>query len=969
MFQEFTEMEKCFEYDVKREDEWEAYIRYAASHDSFFVRYSAAAAIEIYGKEKHIPILLKILEREELDPVYGQPAGLKNTDAAAGDIHVGEIGFPEKTDGYEKAAWQRRGKLKQAACLAADGIYRRERPVSKNERLIELLHQYAADQREDYSVRAAAAKTLRAAGDSESLPVLRLAAQDPEFCTSLEARKSIASIEEGKKVSYEGCACFAENPKLNEEPFMIDDVKELRNKVLHSESEFVSRLWNRIKSGMRNGGYPWFEPFGAMITQDEKDIKRAKKSIGDYVDSLERLRYNPGVHFHSWCFAFPHARLSLCFQWLYAMKAFSAEEAEEIEAQLVSHQFLYYHSCYRVKPDPETVDNQTLSLAISDALIGYIFGNEPFNSRIARIMFGMSIKRVADILERMGKEGYSGEGSTYMNHVIASCIPLGVELLERIYKKDYFHTCKNTAEMLGREVMPDGFALPWDHYGYILPTLQGLSYNSRRIRGRKYVDLLENYADYSFSVITGWGFDDLVWTLIWYNAAPGEGGTRGQCGAAPKRETQDGCDEEGTTKEFESWFIPDTAGCIISDDMQLGLVQMFDHAETERISRYHCNPNALILSAYGVPLLTEGYPSAECARFQFRETARTFDFMSIEPVTVNDGYGCAGAHSVILVDGYEAMRPVDDSCQLAKSEFDRGKNMIYADVTPVYKQNFKDAALVERRSRLCADKFWIVEDRVHFEKEHSFAMRLITRPDVCRDGDMLYVRTPECVELTVIELEGNGKVRVEPIGGYPNTLEQRSVIIDNIKSGKKISWKHLLFPHDCKKLLEDISEGWKVVTDRTASLSFDEAYRALSLTEDSVPITAPVYFFKQAPAAKKLWYFRKIRNPGCAFILRLPRNLHRAVLWINGKKCPAGDSGLLDLYVKVKEQQEEWIEVIVSAEVGTAQYGDTYNGGGFFGRAAVYKELPHEKINVIKDGLNITIEAYGEKYDEQGGTV
>ena len=939
MLSEFNEMERCFAYSADNEAAWEEYIIYAAAHESFFVRYSAAAAIEIYGSGKHIPVLLNILEREECEPVYGQPAGLKNTDAAAGDPHVDDIIFPEKTTSREKAAWQRRGKLKQAACLAVRAVYKRERPEKKNERLSELLHRYAADQKEDYSVRAAAVRALGAMGLKDSIPVLRTAETDPEFCTSLESKKAIKDIESGIPADDEVFAPFAENSSVNENPFYIDDIAELRNKVLGSKNETVKRIWRRIDSGVRNGGYPWFEPFGALVTQDENFTERARSTIEEYASSLENLRYNPGVHFHSWCFAFPHARMCLYFQWLYTMNAFSDEEAQELAAKFISHQFLYHHSCYRVKPYPETVDNQTLSLAISDALIGYLFGNKPFNSRIARLMFEMSIRRVEFVLEEMGKEGYSGEGSTYMNHVIASCIPLGTELTERIYKRNCFDKCRNAAEMTAREIMPDGFSLPWDHYGYILPTLQCLAYNSRRIDPAKYSKLIEKHTDYANSVITGWGFDDLVWTLIWYTEA-----------------------DNDNAKEFESWFMPKTAGCLISEDTKLALVQMFDDGERERISRYHCNPNSLILSAYGAPLLTEGCPAEGCGRFKFKETSKTFDHMSIEAITVNDGYGCAGAHSVIIVDGYEAMRPKNGSDQLRCASYDSESNSIYADVTPVYKQNFSDTELAARRSRLMYDKFWLIEDTVSFGKAHSCAMRLIARPELISDGDALYIKTVEGVELNIIELEGGGKISSENIDGYPNTLEQRSVIIDNVKYGKSIKWRHVLFPRDCKKLIEDISMGWNVIADSGAALSFKEAYGRLLSSTVRAPITAPVWFFEKMSKAKKLWYMKKIKNPGGGYLLRLPRDLNKACVWLNGQAYHAEENGLLDTYIRAEASGEEYIEIVLSTEVGTSQYKDEYNGGGFFGTAAVYKELPHEDIKVIKTGSGTVICAGDKRY-------
>lgn len=939
MFKEFRDMEICFVKEMLTDAEWKAVIGRAVSSDSFFVRYSAAAAIGRYGNETHLGFIMDLLNYEETEPIYGQPANLKNTDADAGDNMVGDIEFPAGVTEHEKQAWQRRGKIKQAACLAAAEIYKRQKPQMNDKRLIELLHKYALDQSEDYSVRAAAAKTLRAIGLNESLEVLRAAENDPEWCTKTEAKKSIRAIEENIEEKPQKFRDFVYNKRVNESPIYIDDVKQLRNKILNTDNEFIKRLWTGIKNRARNsdGHYPWFEPFTALITGEKDDCERACAGIRSYVKSLENLRYNPGVHFHSWCFAFPHARWALYLQWMYAEGAFSQSEAEELMQELTAHQFMYYYSCYRVKPCPETVDNQTLSLAISNALIGYIAGNPPFNSHIARLMFCESIERVELILEKMGEEGYSGEGSTYMNHVIASCIPLGTELLERIYKKEYFEKCRSVSEMMAREVMPDGLALPWDHYGYILPTLQCLSYNSRRIDAGKYTDMLKNYTDYAFSIVTGWGFDDLVWTLIWYN--------------------EDG--KNSGAKAFESWYMKDVAACVVSDDMRLAAVQMFDKGKSEHIARFHCNPNALILSAYGSPLLTEGVPVNGCGRFKYKDTEKTFGFMSLEPVTVNDGYGCAGAHSVILVDNYEAMRPVDDSAQVGEVRFD--SNSIYADVTPVYRQNFPDARLVARKCTLMYNRFWLVEDTAQFDEEHDFTMRLIVRSEAEKNGDWICVTTPENVRLYMTELNGGGQTISEKVEGYPNTLDKKSVIADNKKRGKSVSWRYLMIPYDCKAGLEDITEDWQCLADPEKKYDYSEAISRID-SGINAPISAPVYFFKEAQYSGRWWYYKKIKNPGQDFLLRLPRNLHNAQVWIDGIKYNTYDTGLMPMYVSVKDTSGEETEILIRTDIGTAQYKDEYNGGGFFGKAEVYMTVSADCPEIVREGNKLIIKEKNNTY-------
>ena len=47
--------------------------------------------------------------------------------------------------------------------------------------------------------------------------------------------------------------------------------------------------------------------------------------------------------------------------------------------------------------------------------------------------------------------------------------------------------------MIAREWMPDGLLLPWDHYGYALPSRACLAYAAHRSNDSMYLELLEKY--------------------------------------------------------------------------------------------------------------------------------------------------------------------------------------------------------------------------------------------------------------------------------------------------------------------------------------------------------------------------------------------------------------------------------------------------------------------------------------------
>ena len=149
-------------------------------------------------------------------------------------------------------------------------------------------------------------------------------------------------------------------------PFFIDDLEALRTKLSRAECDetLMGQVWGSVRRRARNAPkqFPWFTPFVALITGDKEDIEHAKDAIRGYLATLEAQTFGFGVQFHFWCYAFPHARWSLYFQWLAAMGAWDAEEEQQIRETLITFQYVNFFTGMRTKPEPECVDNQTMSL-------------------------------------------------------------------------------------------------------------------------------------------------------------------------------------------------------------------------------------------------------------------------------------------------------------------------------------------------------------------------------------------------------------------------------------------------------------------------------------------------------------------------------------------------------------------------------------------------------------------------------
>jgi len=657
------------------------------------------------------------------------------------------------------------------------------------------------------------------------------------------------------------------------QPFCITHPESLRGKLARAERDgtLMGQVWASVRrrAQARPEAFPWFAPLVAVVTQDAQAVENARAAIRSYVSTFDKLGFTTGLHFHFWCFAFPHARWSLYFQWLQSLGAWQPEEERRLAQQIISFQFVNFFSGLRTKPEPECVDNQTMSLALSNGLVGHLFRRAPLGSSIAQRMYDDGARRLPSMLGGMPQSGYSGEGSTYQDFVVGPSVPFMVELLERAERGEWFArslppnggSAESVTRMIAREWMPGGLLLPWDHYGYQLPCRSTIAYAGHRTGDPWFAELLENHAGWSHDVNIGWGSDDLVWSLIWW----------------PERRGRH------AGKVFPSWREPEIGAAVVSDDASLYLMQMWDPSTPVCPSRAHVNPNAIILSAWGSPLTVDGVPSRECTAFNFDDTWREVGYMDMHRRKFNFGSGCGGSHSVIIVDGWEGMRAGASYQQARLVEFDEAGSSVAADVTPIYRERWPDACRVVRRSRLCEGRFWLIEDLVQFEGEHDVAARWFFRPDVSEAARGFVIDTAEGVRLHFLPLVGPDVKTMKAIKGYPDRLDGGSVMVDFRQRGSECRWLWLAYPEQTREVREDISDGWQAMADADESLDYPRAVEKLRRSTLRLPFTQPAFMLSDVPVTRRWWYRRTISPPrGRRWWLRLPRQLGDARLWADG---------------------------------------------------------------------------------------
>lgn len=746
-------------------------------------------------------------------------------------------------------------------------------------------------------------------------------------------------------------------------PFLLDDVDGLRERLLSLEPQDGRRfeLWRMVRDSARRApsDFGWFVPFVAVITREPDDIERARGIIFDYLAKLEPMSFSTGLQFHFWCFAFPHAKVSLYFQWLCSVGAFSAEETREISEKLVSYHFVNFYYGMRDKPEPECVDNQALSLCLSTTLVGYLFSRGPQPSRMAEIMLRDGLRRLPGMLADMPESGYTGEGSDYMNCVVGPAVPLAVEVLERV---GGLHNVLevplepggakpvNVLRVVAHSFMPGGLMLPWDNYGYQFGMRSTLAYGARRTGEDLFFEVLDNEVIWTYDIGIGWAYDDLVWTLIWWPARASDA-------------TGD--------PSWRNWYEPLAGAAFASADGNRYVMQMWDESEPNIPTRSHVNPNAVLFNGFRTPISADGSPTEGAEhRFQFADTWREVSFLAIDTESrYNYGDGTAGAHSVVLIDGTEGMRAHSDYAQTAATAHDPKRQWVWADVTPIYRENFPDITEVSRRTQLHHDRLVTIVDRVRAGADHRVTSRFVFRPEAQTIPGGVRVRTPEGVTLQLVDTSASTSVSIEEAAHVPAKPDDRSILVDFSSTGSEVDRVFVgLISRDLATVERVVDAA--VIPDLDHGLTWQDARDALETTPWRVPMQLPAYQEAELPNATRWWYRAVItKRPGPAW-LQLPVGMHNPELHVDSEYVDLSpfrvSRELIAPRVRLPERLDDTttVEVILRVDVPRGHYdGEGWGTIGMTGGMAVAYPVEEERIESVRwEGGLLRVETTVDTY-------
>jgi hypothetical protein len=282
-------------------------------------------------------------------------------------------------------------------------------------------------------------------------------------------------------------------------------------------------------------------------------------------------------------------------------------------------------------------------------------------------------------------------------------------------------------------------------------------------------------------------------------------------------------------------------------------------------------------------------------------------------------------------------------------EYDGANGSVAADATPLYQEHYPDTLCVRRRSTLCHQRFWLIEDLVAFERKHDVTARWYLRPELQDTTAGVCSETAEGVRLYLLPLLGPDDWTSQRVAGYPDRLDGSSVRVDFRQRGSDCRWLWLAWADATRREEADVHDGWQAAPDPDQSATVEMMLPMLRSAQLHLRLTAPPHQVADVPPQQRWWFRRMVTAPerggSDRWWLRLPRQMVKARVWINGEECPFDDADHLRMQLVQPHipmpplAAGSEAEVIVCCDVGAGQEPeqlfDKYEIVGFSGRPAV----------------------------------
>lgn len=594
----------------------------------------------------------------------------------------------------------------------------------------------------------------------------------------------------------------------------VDDAAALRRK-LASLTGHAASLWQGVQERARSGANPWEAAFVAMAEGCAETASVLRPFLLDGARGMWEKDSTDAVQIHTWCECARVTQLAVCCDWVAGFGLFDESEQRALADAFVD--FAFRHPCAVLPGRVPSSDNQSTSMLLCGAVVGYLFGHKHGRSQRAREIFAYCFSRFGETFDHFGPDGYSLEGSSYQGTVQVPNVTLMAAFWEWLTgdggvagrKRGAFGvSALDALRTYSRCVGAGGLMPAWDNYGFQWANQSmALAYLAKKTGNPGHLAHAVQAGLWRRpSAVLHGNEVDRLYALLWW---------------------PDGvADVPGAKPESRSWMLPRTAASLEDEASRTRLFQTWDIAAPVH-RRKHTNPNAITFEAFGSPLVLDGMTkdldpcppelraSAETVLRGMGDEAkeRLMGYTSV--LNYARGAGCVqdwldraivgsvGAHNCVVIDGeawHTSPGPVHGRGEAFASL--PGLAMVESESAPFYRPRF-DVESVRRRSLLVEGRWAIVEDEVSAESSHRFTWQAFLRPGTrLLNSSTAWTDTPEGVGMITHALDAN-RLEAEKIKGYPSDIEGASMRLRRSAEGQSARFRTVLHPsRNCRPVME-----------------------------------------------------------------------------------------------------------------------------------------------------------------------
>jgi hypothetical protein len=545
--------------------------------------------------------------------------------------------------------------------------------------------------------------------------------------------------------------CWSSIPihQMKTGPLLVPDLNRLRNKLASPSpllGELLARFRKRLVDDVENRAANIH--LLALLGESDAIVESKAIVLRDAQGWGKRGAEEDGIENHTWCAAPSPMRLAVYYDWHAHLGAWTESESRHVAESLLH--FSYEHAVAVLRARIPSSDNQSFSLALCCAVIGYVFRDLPAVAEQARSLHEFGMRRLSLVLGLSPRDGYLGEGSTYQSHVVSPLAMWAAAFLMQIDGPDaltrrWGPSGARLLDILRVEGLlgSPGSLLPgWDHYGWQpKANLSAIAFLAS-ITGE--TDALLDARDvWDRPDYIAWGRDDQMWSLIYW---------------------PDEVLEKAKSPSLSGWSLPHTGAAIDDPIRRARLMLVWDENSPwlQAISRGQANPNHVLYELDGQPIFADGSAAnadgflgvtpekaAAPLNAEQRELIK-LQYGSIDRWANAQHAGFVGAANTVIIDDEAEYFPVlaAKHGRLCFEHRSSDRHVITADSVDYFWPRY-DLTRAQRTISMGADGVcWIVDD-YRAASAHQFTWQLYLRVGCTLTGDSLSVKTSDGQELTL----------------------------------------------------------------------------------------------------------------------------------------------------------------------------------------------------------------------------